>query len=372
MQDDWIQHRPPVIRRVLSEPGQELMPQPVRHCAVSLCGLPAMQRLLRGGQTYPVSSSLDVPPLWAALAASERVLIAGAGGGFDVYVGLPIALRLAWQGKRVALANLTFSDLSRLSEVAWLGRSCARIGPSAPGRSDYFPERTLVRWLRSEAIDWPVYALKRGGVQTVLDGYKQLVDDFKPDALILLDGGTDILLRGDESALGTPEEDAVSLVAASQLELVTKLVVTLGFGIDAHHGVTATDVLTRLAELARHGAYLGALSIPPESPEAVAYVDAISHAALHNSARPSIVNGQIAAALLGAVGQPVLPGTPVVTDLFVNPLMAIYFTVQLDALADQLLYREAITASTTIAEVSLAIEQFRATLSIPSRVSFPH
>ena len=76
--------------------------------------------------------------------------------------------------------------------------------------------------------------------------------------------------------------------------------------------------------------------------------------------------------LRNRIRQPVLPGTPVVTDLFVNPLMAIYFTVQLDALADQLLYREAITASTTIAEVSLAIEQFRATLSIPSRVSFPH
>lgn len=319
-----------------------------------------------------MSGSLDLPPLWAALAASERVLIAGAGGGFDVYAGLPIALRLVWQGKRVALANLTFSDLSRLPEVAWLGSYCARIDSSAPGRSDYFPERTLARWLRSEDLDWPVYAIARGGVQTVLDGYRHLVAEFAPDALILVDGGTDIVLRGDESAFGTPEEDAVSLVATSQLELVTKLVVTLGFGIDAHHGVAATDVLTRLAALASDGAYLGALSIPPDSPEALAYVDAVNHAALHNSARPSIVNGQIASALSGAVGQPLLPGAPTVTDLFVNPLMAIYFTVQLDRLAAQLLYREAIMATTNIAEVSLAIETFRATLSIPSRVNFPH
>lgn len=33
------------------------------------------------------------------------------------------------------------------------------------------------------------------------------------------------------------------------------------------------------------------------------------------------------------MGQPLLPGAPLVTDLFVNPLLTIYFTVQLDGLA---------------------------------------
>lgn len=275
-------------------------------------------------------------------------------------------------GKRIALANLTFSDLSRRDDEAWRGSACARIDTSAPGRRDYFPERTLVRWLQSEHLDWPVYAIARGGVQTVMDGYQHLIAEFAPDALILVDGGTDILLRGDESALGTPEEDAVSLVAASQLQIPTKLVVTLGFGIDAHHGVAATEVLVRLADLSSRGVYLGALSIPPDSPEGLAYVDAVRHSALHNAARPSIVNGQIVAALQGLAGQPVLPGAPAVTDLFVNPLMAVYFTVQLDELAAQLLYREAILASHSIAEVSRAIEALRATLTIPRRIDFPH
>ncbi|MEH1129501.1 hypothetical protein [Micromonospora sp. CPCC 206061] len=35
--------------------------------------------------------SLSVPPLFAALAPARSVLIAGAGGGFDVYAGLPLA-----------------------------------------------------------------------------------------------------------------------------------------------------------------------------------------------------------------------------------------------------------------------------------------
>ena len=35
--------------------------------------------------------------MFAALAPARRVLIAGAGGGFDVYAGLPLALAL-WAG----------------------------------------------------------------------------------------------------------------------------------------------------------------------------------------------------------------------------------------------------------------------------------
>src|SRR5690349_11958440 len=55
------------------------------------------------------SFSLATPPLFAALAPARRVLIAGAGGGFDVYAGLPLALALWEKGVDVHLANLSFS-----------------------------------------------------------------------------------------------------------------------------------------------------------------------------------------------------------------------------------------------------------------------
>ncbi|WP_344507536.1 hypothetical protein [Dactylosporangium maewongense] len=58
-----------------------------------------------------VSFSLAVPPLFAALAPARNVLIAGAGGGFDVYAGLPLALALWEGGTRVHLASLSFSQL---------------------------------------------------------------------------------------------------------------------------------------------------------------------------------------------------------------------------------------------------------------------
>lgn len=47
-----------------------------------------------------------------ALESSQRVLVAGAGGGFDVYAGLPIYERLRSLGKTAFLANLSFVSLA--------------------------------------------------------------------------------------------------------------------------------------------------------------------------------------------------------------------------------------------------------------------
>jgi hypothetical protein len=53
--------------------------------------------------------SLWEPPLLARLRRHDRILIAGAGGGFDVYAGLPLYVALRAAGKEVFLANLTFT-----------------------------------------------------------------------------------------------------------------------------------------------------------------------------------------------------------------------------------------------------------------------
>ncbi len=55
----------------------------------------------------PTRFGLSTPPLFAALAPARRVLIAGAGGGFDVYAGLPLALALWQSGVEVHLAAWT-------------------------------------------------------------------------------------------------------------------------------------------------------------------------------------------------------------------------------------------------------------------------
>ncbi|WP_253841535.1 DUF1152 domain-containing protein [Actinokineospora globicatena] len=317
-------------------------------------------------------SSLVRPPLFDRLASASSVLVAGAGGGFDVYAGLPLAFALRDMGKRVHLANLSFSALDQLDLDDWLAPDVAAVRPGSAGPEEYFPERTLARWLESRALPSTVYAFPRTGVRPLRDAYRILVDHLAVDAIVLVDGGTDILMRGDESGIGTPEEDMTSLAAVAALDTVDRLVTCLGFGIDSYHGVCHAHVLENLAALDRAGGYLGALSIPSASPEAQAYVDAVAHAHSQTPLRPSIVNGQIAAALRGTFGNTHFTTRTATSELFINPLMTLYFTVDLVALATTVTYLPSLQDTESMTEISLAIEAHRAQTPTRPHRTYPH
>ena len=320
-------------------------------------------------------SSLLEPPLFTRLRDARRVLVAGAGGGFDVYAGLPLALALRASGKEVHLANLSFADLYGLDQDVWLAPDVAVIRPDTPARGDYFPERSLARWLESHGLPSTVHALNRTGVAPLRAAYRELVGHLGGvDAIVLVDGGTDILMRGDESGLGTPEEDMASLGAVNGLaEVPHRLVACLGFGVDAFHGVNHVQVLENLAALERDGAYLGAFSIPRDSREGALYLDAVAHAQASTPTHPSIVNGSIAAALRGESGDVRFTARTSGSELFINPLMAVYFTVDAVGLAERNLYLDRLEHTTLTRQISSVIEEFRNELPTwrPPRV-FPH
>ncbi|MFJ1758281.1 DUF1152 domain-containing protein [Kitasatospora sp. NPDC088134] len=319
-------------------------------------------------------TSLLCPPLLERLLGAERVLIAGAGGGFDVYAGLPIALALHAAGREVHLANLSFSHRYGLESGAWVGPHLARITPETRAAEPAFPERSLARWLHGRQLPDTVWAFASVGVKPLRAAYRSLVRRLGVDAILLVDGGTDILLRGDEAGLGTPEEDMASLAAVAGLTTVpTRLVACLGFGIDAHHGVSHSLVLENLAALQREDGYLGAFSIPADSPEAAAYLDAVAHARAADPAGASIVQGSVAAALRGEPGDAVLAERTGGGDLFVNPLMALYFGVTVEALAARHLYLDRLAGTGTVREIASVIADFREDLprQRPAR-PFPH
>jgi hypothetical protein len=317
-------------------------------------------------------SSLATPPLFAALRPARRVLIAGAGGGFDVYAGLPLAIALWDAGIDVHLANLSFTQLELLDRDPWLTPDVAAVTPDTAGPDDYFPERTLARWLAAHDLPATVYAFPKTGVQPLRAAYRHLVDRCEVDAVVLVDGGTDILLRGDEAGLGTPVEDITSLAAVAGITVGVKLVTCLGFGIDAYHGVNHTQVLENIAALDRDGAYLGALSLPSGSREAVLYRDAVAHAQAATPLWPSIVNGQIAAASRGHAGDLQFTRRTSGSTLFVNPLMAIYFTVDLDKLAGRCLYLDRLEETHGARQVAGRIEAFRSEITTRAPRRFPH
>ncbi|MFE9423750.1 DUF1152 domain-containing protein [Kitasatospora sp. NPDC006697] len=304
--------------------------------------------------------SLFEPALLTRLKAADRILIAGAGGGFDVYGGLPLALALRAAGKEVHLANLSFSHLYGLDAEVWEAPELARITPETRSAERYFPERTLARWLRLHGMPDTVWAFAPVGVQPLRAAYRELVERLGIDAILLVDGGTDILMRGDEAGLGTPEEDMASLAAVAGLPQVPeRLVACLGFGVDAYHGVNHTLVLENLAALDRAGGYLGAFSIPRDSREGALYLDAVAHARDACPEHPSIVHGSVAAALEGRFGDVRFTERTRNSELFVNPLMTLYFSVTVEALAARHCYLERLERTQLMRQVATVIADFR-------------
>ncbi|MFJ5306558.1 DUF1152 domain-containing protein [Streptomyces sp. NPDC088350] len=305
--------------------------------------------------------SLLEPPFFSRLRDARRILVAGAGGGFDVYAGLPLALALRSAGKEVHLANLSFADLYGLDLDVWVDRDVAAVRPDTAARGDYFPERSLARWLALHDLPSTVYAFPLTGVRPLRDAYRTLIGHLGGvDAIVLVDGGTDILMRGDEHGLGTPEEDMVSLAAVNGLEDVpVRTVACLGFGVDAYHGVNHALVLENLAALERAGAYLGAFSLPCESREGQLYLDAVAHAQECTPEHPSIVNGSVAAAVRGDFGDVRFTERTRGGELFINPLMAVYFCVDAPGLARRNLYLDRLESTTLIRQVGSLIEDFR-------------
>lgn len=185
----------------------------------------------------------------------------GGRGRVRHLCGLPIALSLFHQGKQVQPANLSFSALEGLPLDAWLAPDVAAITPESALHQAYFPERTLARRLALHGYPSTVHAFSLVGVQPLRAAYRALIEKYDVDAVVLVDGGTDILMPGDESGLGTPEEDLTSAAALATIDVPERLVVSIGFGIDAYRGVSHGLALENIAALERDGSRLGLFSV---------------------------------------------------------------------------------------------------------------
>jgi hypothetical protein len=302
--------------------------------------------------------SLIDAPAFEVLESARSVLVAGAGGGFDVFCGVPIAIALRRLGKDVTFANLSFTYFGD-TDATQLEPALYRVTPATAGAEHYFPERLLAQWLAKRGESSAVYGLDKVGVRPTRAAYARIVAEHAIDAIVLVDGGTDLLMRGDEAGLGTPAEDMTSLAAIAGVDVPIRVATCLGFGIDAHHGVCHAQFLENVARLARAGGYLGAVSLRREDPGGAAYLDLVAFANERTPRRESIVNACIASAVEGQFGDHHATGRTHGSTLFINPLMSLYWSFDLLQVARENLYLDRIEASETVWDVQVQVEAFR-------------
>ena len=123
-----------------------------------------------------MSYSINQIPIFEELKESKTILLAGAGGGFDIFSGIPLYFNLLKQGKKVILANFSFTWLTdTTSEKVFPFCYKIKSGDSDLSGRSYFAERYLKLWLGLQGLNTDIYAFERTGVQPLKDAYKFLI-----------------------------------------------------------------------------------------------------------------------------------------------------------------------------------------------------
>ncbi len=295
-------------------------------------------------------------PFFQAAAAAESILIAGAGGGFDVVSGIPLYLYFRSQGKQVALANLSFTALP-FADCEEVFPGAYRVTESA-AELPYFPERYILEWLRERGESPSIYALSNElGVQPLRAAYAHLLERHQVDTLVLVDGGTDSLMFGDEAKVGTIVEDACSIVATGRLPVPRRFLAAIGFGVE--HQLNHHACLENIADLIKGDQYLGAQALTPAQAEGHAFVQLVEHLNQRMALHRSIVTNSIASAMQGAFGDIHFSARTQGSVQFVNPLMGLYWYFQLEGVATRIRFAEEIERSTSMREVADVFQRYR-------------
>jgi hypothetical protein len=308
-------------------------------------------------------------PFLERLGKANRILVAGCGGGFDLFAGVPIVQHLVSAGKDVTLANYSFTNLwlcggERITPTMW------RVDQQS-NEIPYFPERWLAEWLVARGQALPIYAFAKSGVRPLSAAYRSIMERHEIDLVLLVDGGTDSILFGDEPGLGTVVEDAVSTVSVCAAAGEGAILAAIGFGVDHHHGVSHYTFLENVARLIRDRGFLGAFAVASSTSEAEAFLDLVEYANQRQPQHQSIVCNSIASALRGEFGNHHATNRTGGSELFINPLMAQYWTFEAHRVVGNMAYATALAETERIEDARLVIEHRRQALDLRPRRPLP-
>jgi hypothetical protein len=303
-------------------------------------------------------------PFQERLSRARRVLLAGCGGGYDILGAVPLLVDLLSSGREVYLASLSFCYLNGLPGARQHREfpNLYEVGPEAATAAAYCPEAWLSAWIEQTlGRRQPIYCFDKTGVRPLADAYFHLISSLDIDCVVLVDGGVDSLLRGDEISLGTPSEDLTSLAAVSQIQGPERLLCCVGLGAEMRDGIRHAQVFERVAALTKQGGYLGAAALSAETEPGRRYLEAVDFVFQNQAAqRKSHVHTVITLALEGEFGS---RGE----FIWLSPLLPVCWFFSLATVAETHLLLPHLHETSTIWEVSSMIEALRKNL--PARDS---
>jgi hypothetical protein len=274
-------------------------------------------------------------PILNKLLSCKNLLIAGMGGGFDVFCGLPIYFELKKHGVNAHLANFSFSDIENVDFGIRLTKTLLGVTPKAGRLFPYFPEFHLANWFkekRNEEVT--IWCFHKTGAVPLTENYKILAERLSLDGILLVDGGVDSLVRGDEAEMGTAIEDLTSLYAVNQLTNVnTRIVACIGFG--AEQNLTYAHILENITSLTKAGGFLGSCSLTSQMESYQAYDEAVMFVQGNEFQDSSVINSCIVSAVRGNFGDYHLTEKTKRGHLWISPLMSMYWFFDFECVVKQ-------------------------------------
>lgn len=304
-------------------------------------------------------------PILNELLSCKNLLIAGMGGGFDVFCGLPIYYELKKRGQNVHLANFSFADIENVRHGTRLTPTLVGVTFDPKQMYPYFPEFYLSEWFKvNQNQEVVVWCFQKTGAFPLTENYHALAEHLSLDGILLVDGGVDSLMRGDEAEKGTVVEDATSLFAVNELASIKQrfLVCT---GLGAERDITYAHVFENIAALTKDGGFLGACSLTPEMPAYQAFESAVLHVQGKPFHDPSVINSSIISAVRGNYGDYHLTEKTRGSRLWISPLMALYWFFDFERVVKRNLFLEQLRGTYTFRDALFRVHDFGR--QIPSR-----
>ncbi|NOK63584.1 MAG: DUF1152 domain-containing protein [Chloroflexi bacterium AL-W] len=310
-------------------------------------------------------------PILDQIAVCRNVLIAGMGGGFDVFCGLPIYFELQRHGINVQLANYSFSYITDFAGGVRLSDTLVGVNANHQDLVLYFPELHLSRWFREQQREEvTVWCFEKVGVKPLLSDYHILIEYLDIDGIVLIDGGVDSLMCGDEDGTGTLIEDVVSLAAVHALNTVpVRLLVCTALG--AEQDVTYAQVFENIAALSMDDAYLGSCSLVRQMDVYQKYEAAVQYTHDQKLQDPSVINASLVSAVRGHFGNYHLTEKTHGSRLWISPLMSLYWFFTVQGVAERNMFLSQIGETTTFHEAMREVLLMRRRMCIRPHSQIP-
>lgn len=322
------------------------------------------------------------PSFYDELESCQNVLIAGCGGGYDIFQGIPLFAHLRAKGINTHLASFTFMavqsesfNMEKLSIPNFPNDFVWKVMPNTENSSrGYFPEAHLAQFLNDKGYgEVPVWMFDRVGCAALKEMYEALISHLGGvDCIVIIDGGTDSLMAGNEADIGTVEEDYTSMMAVNLIEGVEKkYLAAIGMGVDRFHGVSDVASLRAISELVETDACLGCQMLFKGNPCVDLYIEAVTWAS-ERSNTPSIVGSSIRDSMLGRFGNYHSNPRTRSSKLFINPLMSLLmFFDNAKAVARIVPEFRVLENCKTIHEVRQTVQLVRSNIMIADEENYP-